>query len=107
MGCYTIVEMNYRILGWLMMMFMSSVMMMMSSGFFHVRLGSVNYIKICHHTCSMVFEYMTVVHPGSRPVIRRPRDLDLCPRLQIISVLPRQVRRSLPILFNHLEKETM
>ena len=83
------------------------VMMTMGRWLFHIWLAAVNNIKVSHHSCCMVLNDVAMVHPCSWSVIRHPGDLDPAPGLQVVRILPRPVSRSLAILLDHLEEETV
>ena len=55
----------------------------------------------------MVFQNMAVIHPGTRTVIGKPGNLNLCFRRDVIGILPCSVFRDFTIFFDNLEEKTM
>jgi hypothetical protein len=88
-------------------MVMYVMVMHMLGRLLYIGFASINHIKVGHHARSMVFQNVTVIHPGARPVIGYPRNLNFCSWFYIISILPRSVLRLLAVLINDLEEKPM
>src|SRR6185312_1490530 len=69
--------------------------------FFFYRAQWIYYFKVGHHTGSMMFYNMTMIHPFTRAVIRHPGDFDRSPGFQIVSILPCFVFRRFTIFFQY------
>ena len=66
-----------------------------------------NNVEMSHHTCLMVFQYMTVVHPTPGPIARYPRNFNVASGRKIYRILPANELRRLAIDFKNLKEEPM
>src|SRR5687768_1022903 len=66
-----------------------------------------NNFEVPHHTCLMMFQYMTVVHPAARTIVWDPRNLDLTSRRKIYSILPTYKIRRIAIYLKHLKEKSV
>src|SRR5690349_3725989 len=67
----------------------------------------INHFKMRHHAGSVVFQYMTMIHPPSGTVIGHPCNFYLALWFQVIGIFPGFVGRRLTIFFQYLKEETM
>ena len=90
---------------------MSAEMMMMAvvMSVVTVRPGGIvtNNVEMSHHTCLMVFQDMTMVHPTPGPIARYPRNFNLASGRKIYCILPANERRRFAIDFKNLKEKTM
>ena len=84
-----------------MMMMMALVIV------YHGRILNVNDVEVSHHTGLMVFQYMTMVHPTSGPIVWPPGNFNFAPGRKIYSILPANEFRRFAIDFQNLKEESV
>ena len=66
-----------------------------------------NNVEMSHHTCLMVFQYMTMVHPTPGPIAGYPRNFNLASGRKVYSILPANELRCLAVDFKNLKEKSM